>query len=478
LSESGVPIDFDEIARQPGRSALAAPTMAEHRSSRRSPSAKPSISLWDRPWITFVGGALLVALAALLPLFRQKGFASWQTVYAEDGYIYGHGARVAGPLHALLAGYAGYLQLLPRLLAVPAAWLPVRWWAWYFAVAGTMVTALLAWFCYWATDGWVHSRPVRLALASLVALMPALVSENTATITNTIWALACVAPWALVSLRERRRDTVVRGVVVFLAATATPLTVIFVPIAVGWCAVRRTRSAFMVSGVFGAGLALQLAVVTHTSNTNIAVPIGAAEVARFTAARVFGVFLFGQQGANRIYTIGAGLIFVVAPVLTLALLVALVVLVPRAGWRPVALAAMFLVTAVAFFVVPVVGRGALSLGVPMGPSLAALRFSVVPVMLLASAFAVLVASQDVGRPRLAERIGRPVFVAQVVVVTLLSFSAANYRSNGPQWVRSVDASYAQYCAGRSPDAPAQLRELRFGVFGHWDFTLPCRDLTR
>ena len=55
---------------------------------------------------------------------------------------------------------------------------------------------------------WIPSRPVRLALASLVVLMPVLGIENTANITNVIWLFAAVAPWALVSLSERPRDVV------------------------------------------------------------------------------------------------------------------------------------------------------------------------------------------------------------------------------------------------------------------------------
>ena len=59
--------------------------------------------------------------------------------------------------------------------------------------------------------------------------MPVLGIENTANITNVIWVFAAVAPWALVSLSERPRDTIARSFVALLAATSTSLCFLFLP---------------------------------------------------------------------------------------------------------------------------------------------------------------------------------------------------------------------------------------------------------
>ena len=126
----------------------------------------------------------------MLPLFRQAGVPSWRTIWAEDGFEYFQQAHDYGGLAVLLRGYSGYLQLPPRLLAIPATWVPINDLAIYFAVAGCVVSALLAWFTYWACKGWVRSWPVRAALASLVVLMPALGTKNTANVVNTVWVFA------------------------------------------------------------------------------------------------------------------------------------------------------------------------------------------------------------------------------------------------------------------------------------------------
>ena len=140
----------------------------------------------------------------MVPLLRQTGAHSWDTIWGEDGWVYFQQAHDHG-LGVVLRGYAGYLQLTPRLLAIPTAIVPIHQLALYFAVVAAVVGAALAWFVYWASEGWVESRPVRLALASLVVLMPALGYENTANVTNTIWILFGGDPVGAGGAPESRR---------------------------------------------------------------------------------------------------------------------------------------------------------------------------------------------------------------------------------------------------------------------------------
>ncbi|HXW34533.1 MAG TPA: hypothetical protein VEJ87_08130, partial [Acidimicrobiales bacterium] len=90
-------------------------------------------------------GVLLMASAIILPLFRLRGTPSWQTVWAEDSTIYTHQAVFYGSFHSLFRGYNGYLQLPPRLLAIPTPYFPLRYLAVYTSLAATIVGALLAW---------------------------------------------------------------------------------------------------------------------------------------------------------------------------------------------------------------------------------------------------------------------------------------------------------------------------------------------
>src|SRR5882757_8660275 len=60
-------------------------------------------------------GASLVVAAMVVPLVRPTGRV-WQTMFAEDGAIYFQQVHDHGVLAALFRGYAGYLQLPPRIL--------------------------------------------------------------------------------------------------------------------------------------------------------------------------------------------------------------------------------------------------------------------------------------------------------------------------------------------------------------------------
>ena len=137
---------------------------------------------------------------------------------------------------------------------------PLRYLSIYLAFVAVIAGGLLAWSLYHLTRSWLSSRLLRVALASLVVLMPAFGWESTANITNTTWMFLAVLPWALISLEERGRDTVLRSVLAFFGATSSALCLIFIPLALGWLVYRRTRSALIVVVSFFVGVAIQGAV--------------------------------------------------------------------------------------------------------------------------------------------------------------------------------------------------------------------------
>ncbi len=418
--------------------------------ARTATSAPPSAR---RP-IERLAGAALLALAVVLPLLRQTGVPSWDTIWGEDGWVYFQQAHDHG-LTVLIRGYAGYLQLAPRLLSVASVLVPLRDLAWYFALLAALVGAGLAWFVYWASEGWIDSRAVRMAFASLVVLMPALGYENTANLTNTIWILFGVAPWALLSLSEGRRATALRGAVAFASATATALTAVFVPLAVAWALVRRRRPTWIVVAAFFAGLGMQFAVVTHTRDTRPHTTIRqASKLPEAIGIKVFALFLVGERGIRAVWDQRATLA-VVAP---LVVLVGLAALGTGIGRRKQGVAASFVGLALAAFLVPVWGRGTnqVALSLPLhsifGAAQAgrydpmATRYSVVPILLLAGAAAIVLGARRPTRPSLT-RVSQMVFVTWVVVVTVVGFPVINPRSVGPRWTTSVVSSYRTHCTG-------------------------------
>jgi hypothetical protein len=422
-----------------------------------------------RPQVAF--GLLLFLAAVVLPLFRQRGVPSWETVWAEDGQVYSEQAIRDGGIAVLLRSYRGYLQLAPRLLAAFTPLVPVRRLSLYLALSAAVVCALLAAFLYHVSNGWITSRLVRLGLASLVVLAPVVGQENTATITNTIWTFAAVAPWALVSPRERARDVAMRSVVAFLAATSMPVSAVFLPLALGVALARRTRATWIVGGAFAAGLVVQGVVVLTARDSLQTLDSRPGELLELLWVRVFAVFLLGIKWTNSLWNADPELLILGAPLVTAAIFA---VLVPRAGRRAQVLAAIFLAYAPIAFVIPVWGRGTTYVtffGSP-NPSAGNLRYSVIPTMLLSSAAAVLIAPSGPGASRLVARVGRPSFIAHVLVLILVGFSIRNARSWTPSWSSLVEERYEAECVGASLDTLVTIP----GALGLFPVTLPCRHL--
>jgi hypothetical protein len=394
-------------------------------------------------------GTLLFALAVVVPLLRQVGTASWHSIFAEDGPVYTQQAIQHGGIAVLLRGYAGYLQLPPRLLGAVAPLVPYRHLTIYLALSATVVAALLAWFVLWATKGWIASRPLRFVLAALIVLSPVMGKENTANITNTIWLFAAVVPWALVSLEERRRDTALRAIVAFLGATATALSFVFLPLAIGWVALRRTRSALVVASSFAAGLAIQGLVMWSTPNRTSLVygnSRSLAELRDGIAIRVFGEFLTGPKPLHPLWLHDWRAVVVLAPVVTLLLLgVALL----GAGRRAQLMAATLVASAVAIFGVAIWSRGTWELFLQEGAPLsdATMRYSVVPVFLLASAFTIALAPVGVVR-RPVDRWASWLLVAQLCLVMMVNFPTHTIDSQQTSWHREVSRLYVDRCDAR------------------------------
>jgi hypothetical protein len=433
----------------------------------------------ERGW-TVVTGCALFAAAVVVPLFRQSGRRSWDRVFSEDGFIYTQQALRNGRATSMFRGYAGYLQLPPRLLGTVVSFVPIRDLAVALAVAGTVTLALLGLFVYHVTRTWIASVPLRLALAATIVIGPAVGLENTANITNTIWAFAAVAPWALVSLEERVRDTALRAAVAFLAGTATPLCFVFAPVAVGWMIIRRTRSAVVVGGVFLIGLLVQGLVVLYAGDTTQkAAPNHVATLADEFTVRVIGFFLVGPKLIASWVSRPDARLDLLLLVLVIGLFGYLFLEARQSRWR--GLAAVFVAGAILSFGVPIWARGTEDLH-PLGLHVFLVlgyRYSVVPVFMLVSATAVLLApGSDASAP--VRRLAVPIFLVQLLVLAVLSFNTVP--SVLLDWRASVADTYRTECHSHPSNRivmvqtiPVNLQAL-VHTHDHYAVALRCREL--
>ena len=285
----------------------------------------------------------------------------------------------------------------------------------------------------------------------------------------------------------------IRSVVAFAAATSTPLTALYFPLAVANALRRRTRSALIVSGAFATGLALQAVVVLHTGPGSAPVRRSFARLAELVGVRVFAEYLIGDKAISALWTVAPRWVGVLAP---LIFALAFAALVSRADRRHAILAAVFAVYAVLLFVVPVWGRGTNAVllssheprmafvGQTLGAAsshpgdeyiFSALRYSVVPVFLLASALAILVGVSASSRMDAVIRVGHALFVAQAVVLLVVGFSVRGPRSERLDWSASRRSTYRAQCIGRSPDKRVEVR-TEPGLFIEYPVVLRCGDL--
>jgi hypothetical protein len=411
----------------------------------------------------------LLGAALLVPLLRQTGTSSWRAISFEDGSIYTTQALARGPVAVLFRGYNGYVQLPPRLWSLLVPFVPLRHLPAYLALAGALTVALLAGCVFWTTKGLIDSTPVRALLAALVVLAPVMGWENTANITNTIWTFLAVTPLMLVSLQEGRRATVARSIVVFLAATSTPLVALIVPLAIGWAIYRRTRSSYVVGGAMAAGLVVQAISVLTSENPATAHGGSVAEIRDRVAFRVFGEIAVGPRWASQLW-LSNWRALEVGSVLVFFVIFALVF--PGAGRRAQALASTFVAYGIATFVVPLWGRGAEIIPGKEGGAMwnLTMRFSVAPCFLLVSALAMLLASPERAARSLRVEVTKWVVVAQVLLLMAVNFRTRGFVSGETDWHQQVAAVYEQDCRGKPSNAVVTIPE------GYYPVMATCADL--
>jgi hypothetical protein len=430
--------------------------------------APPPRSPWWHRW----SPAVLFVAAATLPLLRQRGNPSWDSIWGEDGFLLYQDVLDRGPVEPIFSGYTGYLILGPRLLAVPLAWLEPEQAAAWCAVAATTFTAVLAALAYRWTEGWIASTVVRLTLCTLVVLMPAAALENTAVLVNTIWALVCVVPWAVLSRQDGRADVAARATVLFLAATSTPVALLFLPPALVWTWRERRRTGeLVVTGAFVAGALLQLGAMALTDDELVptAPERPAIDIARLLLVRLFGVALVGPEQAARLWLEHGLVVGAVAAAVVVGLLV---LLLRGADRRSRALGVGFAVTSVALLFALVWSRGTLPWRFGGEFNMRAhMRYTVVAVFMLASGFAVLVGNPpDHGEPGRLRRLAAPLFVAHTALLVVLCFATVGYRGLGPSWGEHLRE------AGRACPSPDDEALVPQDVTPFWGVRIPCDQL--
>lgn len=184
----------------------------------------------------------LYALIFVLLVMRRPDAVFHAQFWAEDGAVFFHGALFDG-FGSLFTPYGGYLQVVPRAIALAALVIPFAFQPLVYDLFALGISAAV--FTAFASPAYryvVRSDAARAAIGVAAALAP-FVGEILGDITNIQWYLAL---GALLLMLYRPQNSsilgsVLRGIAAAACAFSAPLTIIWIPLAMRILAVPRNR---------------------------------------------------------------------------------------------------------------------------------------------------------------------------------------------------------------------------------------------
>jgi hypothetical protein len=199
-----------------------------------------------------------VGIAAIAMLLRVPGRPAWRTIFGEDYFWFLTGA-IQHPWH--WSSYAGYVQVVPRIVAQVVSYLPLPDASLAFALAGAVVAASGALFIFHASAGHIESVKLRALLALALVLLPIAPMELIGSAVNLPWYLLPVLFWAMLWRPRTRPAMAVAAAVGLLTVASNVLAVLLAPLLVVRLYVLRRPREHAVSAGWLAGCLVQAAYV-------------------------------------------------------------------------------------------------------------------------------------------------------------------------------------------------------------------------
>ena len=379
----------------------------------------------------------LVAVLCVLQALRQAGDRSWNTVWAEDGAVYlQHGDHVGSLWHT----YAGYLQVVPRLVGIGANLVPLAQVARYFTAVSAIVTALIAVAVFVLSRPLVTSPWLRAVLAGSTFLVPGVLGENLNTPTNLNWVLLFACWWALLVVPTSRGRTVTSALLVAATTLSTVLALTYLPFAALLAVKRRDRRSRVVLVTYFAAALVQGLYVVTANDPEAVHHTHVEDLPGIYGARVLGSGVFGDSLVKTLWNDHG---YVVAYLALLVVVPLVVFLVAKSAGVHRCLGTISVAYSVGLFFFAVDRRGSTGFRMIAGAwNGNGGRFVALSLWLLLSGLAVLVTGA-----RVSVRVRQIVIAAlvlQFTVVAVANYRESNGRSNGPGWREEI-ASVTTWC---------------------------------
>ncbi|MBK4346433.1 hypothetical protein [Lacisediminihabitans changchengi] len=408
--------------------------------------------------------AAIAILATAAAWLRLPPIAQ-RTVWAEDGTIFVNDAISGRPLEHLFAGYMGYLQFVPRLLADAAvSFARIQDVALFINLSACAVAGLCAALVFWCAQDVVPARALRFVLAAITIGAPLLPIEVLGNAANVHWIFIWTMLWVLLYLPRTRVGAWLLGLVALICALSDIQLLFLVPLFF----VRR-RSALVWPPRIGLVVGLIAQIATSLLSPREAHSGGLGGAIR---AYIGQTALASYLPDPKLLDAALGNLRVLWLALAIAPFVVAFVYVLKRGSGLQRITVLYLVPGSAVLWTAdsyLNGYG----GAALTPhAFSFVRYAVVPSMMLLAS--VIVAAQI-----LLTRSSRPCrvvgAVAAVAVVALLAIHFVPYdtnRSNGPTWDTAIER--AQMACNSEPGSAEEpiTTAPKYGTV-RWVVSVPC-----
>lgn len=428
-----------------------------------APGGERVVPRWE---VTGLAAALLV-LGTVLALLRLGFSDSLNTIWAEDGPIYLQGALTEGFWHAVFQPYAGYLVVVPRLIAEAATLFPLDQAAAAISIVSAFFAALSGLAVWVGCGGLVRNPYLRGGLALATVLAAAAGQEVLVSAAYVPWYMLFGSFWLLFWRPRTVGGAATGGLFLLATGLSTPGVWFFMPVALLRAVSFRDLRDAALLGPYFLGALVQVPVILAQEQGD---SLWTSHIWTAYLQRVLDGGLFGQRlGGNLWSDFGWPFLIVLLAAVVAGLAWGLWRSAPGPRW----FGAIAVLTSFGMFVLSVYQRsvGENIFWSPGTSGGTASRYVLVPALLLVSAGVVFVDEALRRRPATARGFSWPVAAAlaliAVAVVTSFDMQASVYRGR-PYWGDALREAATKCVAEGEETAGIATSPVPFGV------QIPCR----